>query len=893
MSLLDEVATRADVPVEGVVRVLTRQPVSRRIEQRVLAVVNDLTDEQFRVLARFAPATAPNALRRGTELAAHALEPGTAVETAVGRAVVESTTDGVPLAGGGDQAVRLGWLLEELVGSLKELKGDHIAERQDRLENLAVLVEMISTGWQGVDRRLGRLERAIGRLEQAEAPVMRAAPSLTKAPAAVPEPVPEAAPEEAPEPPSESPRRRLRWAGFAALITFILALIAALLLLDLGWFDARVGVPAGGAAGATLVGLALRARRRGDAARDATRSARAASTSAPPAFGALEPAKTNQLRLLRYARPHWLGILVLTGTMVLTVAVGLLMPWPMKLLIDNVLGEQPLPGALKDVLAFLPGADDKRGLLLWVVMGSLGLFLAATAIGMVNSIVSVRVGQQMAYNLGADMFLHLQRLSILFHSRRPVGDTIARVTGDPYCVQVMALGALLPLVQSVITLVAMFFVMWQLQPDLTLLSLGIVPFLILAIRIYSRPLKDTSRVTRDLEGAMMSVVQRTLTAVPAVQAFTREEHEHARFRAYARDTVSAYVRSTRAGLWFKLFVGFVSAAGTATMMYLGASYVLDGELTIGTLLVFLAYLGSLYGPLNSIAYTASTWQEAAAEADRVLEILEAVPEVQDNPDARDVTISGNVRYEDVTFGYEPGRPVLRNISLEARPGDVLAIVGPTGAGKSTLANLLIRFFDPWSGRVLVDGHDVRDIRIHSLRSQIAMVLQEPFIFPLTIEENIAYGRGDASHEEIVAAAKAANVHEFIEQLPAGYQTMVGERGATLSGGEKQRLSIARAFLKDAPILVLDEPTSALDARTEGMLLEALERLMEGRLTFIIAHRLSTIRNADSIVVVDHGEIVEQGTHAELLARGGLYAGLYRQQMEHARHDHAGSEVTSA
>jgi ABC-type multidrug transport system fused ATPase/permease subunit len=607
----------------------------------------------------------------------------------------------------------------------------------------------------------------------------------------------------------------------------------------------------------------------------------------------LQPTKTNQLRLLRYARPHWKSILLLLGTIGMGVVLGLLAPWPMKLLVDNVLGEHPLPEPLRDVLGILPGDDGKQGLLLWVVAGSVALFIVATAVGMLSTVVSTRVGQQMAYNLGADLFLHVQRLSIVFHSRRPVGDTIARVTGDPYCVQVMALGALLPLVQSVITLVAMFFVMWQLQQTLTLLSLGIVPFLVLAIRVYSRPMKDTSRVTRDLEGAMMSVVQRTLTAVPAVQAFTREEYEHERFRAYARDTVTAYVRSTRAGLWFKLFVGLVTTGGTAAMMYIGASYVLDGELTLGTLLVFLAYLASLYGPLNSITYTASTWQQAAAEADRVLEILEAVPEIQDGRDAREIAIRGSVRYDDVTFGYEPGRPVLRNVSLEARPGEVLAIVGPTGAGKSTLVNLLIRFFDPWSGRVLVDGQDVRDLRIRSLRKQVAMVLQDPFIFPLTIEENIGYGRPDATHEEIVTAAQAANAHEFIARLPDGYATLVGERGATLSGGEKQRLSIARAFLKDAPILILDEPTSALDARTEGMLLDALERLMEGRLTFIIAHRLSTIRAADAILVLDRGEIVEQGTHAELMSGGGLYASLYRQQMEFVRHDATASLSGSA
>jgi LPXTG-motif cell wall-anchored protein len=607
-------------------------------------------------------------------------------------------------------------------------------------------------------------------------------------------------------------------------------------------------------------------------------------TAAKTNLDLLQPAKTNQLRLLRYARPHSRGLTVLLTTMGLSVALGLLTPWPMKLVVDNVLGDDPLPDWVVGTLAVLPGPDDRRGLLLWVALAGVAIFVAGTLIGMVNSLVSVRVGQRMAYDLGADLFLHLQRLSVIFHSRRPVGDTIARVTGDPYCVHVMIIGALLPLLQSAVTLVAMFAIMWQLEPSLTLLSLGVVPFLLAAIKIYGRPMKDTTRVTRDLEGRMMSVVQLTLNAIPAVQAFTREELEHERFRGYARETVSAYVRATVAGIWFKLFVGLATALGTAGILYLGALRVLDGEMTIGTLLVFIAYLGALYGPLNSLAYTASTWQSAAAKGDRVLEVLDAVPEVRDAPHARPLAVDGHVQYENVTFGYDVGRPALKNVSFEAHPGDVLAIVGPTGAGKTTLINLLMRFFDPWSGRVVLDGHDIRDLRIRSLREQVAMVLQDPFIFPLTIEENIGYGRPDATHEEILAAAKAANAHEFIARLPHGYGALVGERGATLSGGEKQRLSIARAFLKDAPILILDEPTSALDARTEGMLLDALERLMRGRLTFIIAHRLSTIRRADTILVVNHGKIVERGSHLELMARDGLYASLYRQQMQFAGHD---------
>ncbi len=564
--------------------------------------------------------------------------------------------------------------------------------------------------------------------------------------------------------------------------------------------------------------------------------------------------------------------------MIVGIGLDVLRPWPTKLLVDQVLGQQPVPSQLSRLLTALPGPQGVEGLLLWVCVSTVLIFLAGTLMSMVNTSASVRLGQRMVYDLGADLFLHIQRLSLLFHSRRPVGDTIARVIGDPYCVQAMVTGAFLPLLESVILLITMFAIMWRLEPTITVLSLGVAPFLMLAIGIFGEPMKNRNRERRDLEGRMMSLVQQALSAIPAVQAFTREELECAQFRHHADQTVAAYRRATSADMWFKLFVGLVTSVGTAAIMWLGARYALQGKMTVGTILVFLSYLGSLYGPLNAITYTASTLQHAAANADRVIEILDTLPDIEDSSNPREVSLQGHVRYEGVTFGYKPDRPVLKGISLEAKPGEVLAIVGPSGAGKTTLVSLLIRFFDPWSGRVMVDDRDIRELRVRSLRQQVAIVLQDPFIFPLTIAENIAYGRPGATVEEIVAAAVAANADGFIRRLPEGYDTVVGERGATLSGGEKQRLSIARAFLKDAPILILDEPTSALDAGTEFLLLDALDRLMKGRTTIIIAHRLSTTRNADRVLVMDRGEIVGQGTHSELMARGGLYANLYHQQM---------------
>ncbi len=592
----------------------------------------------------------------------------------------------------------------------------------------------------------------------------------------------------------------------------------------------------------------------------------------------------RQLRLLKYVWPHWRGLVVVLVTIWFSIALSLLAPWPTKLLVDNVLGHKPAPNPVRSALAVLPGGQGAEGLLLWVCISTVLLFLASTLVGMANTFVSVGFNQRMTYDLGADLFLHVQRLSLLFHSRHEVGDTISRVTGDPYCVQTLVSGALLPLLQSTVMLVAMFAVMWSLNPTMTLLSLTVVPFLMLAIRIYGKPMKGRTRERRDLEGRMMSVVQQALTAIPAVQAFAREDLENARFRGYADATVKAYIRTTSSQTWFKLFVGLVTALGTAGIMYLGGRYALRGTVTVGTILVFLAYLSSLYAPLNQLAYMANTLQSTAANADRVFGILDLPVDVQDAPGACDLDLRGHIRYDDVSFGYEPDRPALSHVSFEASPGEVVAIVGPTGAGKTTLVNLLVRFFDPWSGRITVDGHDLRDLQIRSVRRQVAIVLQEPFIFPYTIAENIAYGRPDASREDIVAAAVDANADDFIRRLPEGYDTVVGERGATLSGGEKQRLSIARAFLKDAPILILDEPTSALDARTEARLLQALSRLMRGRTTLMIAHRLSTIRNADRILVVNDGEIVEHGPHAELVTAQGMYATLYFHQMDHTRHE---------
>ena len=605
-------------------------------------------------------------------------------------------------------------------------------------------------------------------------------------------------------------------------------------------------------------------------------TASAVPAETPGSTGSLR----RQLRLLRYARPHAGGLSLMLAAMLADVALALARPWPLALLIDYVIGAHRIPHWLAQV----PGADSRHGLLVWVVCAEVAIFLASTLARMASDYYSLKLGQQMTWSLAGDLFRHLQRLSLLFHTKRAVGDLIQRVTSDCYSVDTLLTGAVLPALQALLTLVAIFVVMWAVEWRLTLLAVGVVPFIVLAIRHFGRPMKESSREMRDSEGRMSAVVEQTLGAIPAVQAFTRERHQERTFHQHAQQTVHAYVRATFAGMRFQLFTGLATALGTAAVIYVGGTLALEGAITAGTIVVFVSYLASLYDPIEQLSHTAQTIQEAAAETDRVMEIIEIEPAVGDRPGARDRPLAGPIRYEGVSFGYEPERPVLHEVSLAADPGEVLAIVGPTGAGKTTLVSLLVRFFDPWQGRVTVGGTDVRDFTLHSLRRQIALVLQDPFLFPTTIADNIALGRPDAPREQIVAAARAANAHQFIERLPDGYDTLVGERGATLSGGEKQRLSIARAFLKDARVLILDEPTSALDARTEGLLLDALERLMRGRITLVIAHRLSTIRGADEIVVLDGGRVVERGSHARLMHVGGLYSALYRQQMQVAEHD---------
>jgi ATP-binding cassette subfamily B protein/subfamily B ATP-binding cassette protein MsbA len=590
-------------------------------------------------------------------------------------------------------------------------------------------------------------------------------------------------------------------------------------------------------------------------------------------------------RLIRYMWRQWPAfVLILTLTSV-SALISALQPWPMKLLVDYALGQIPIPQELRLVFASLSLQPTPSSLIFAAALASLGLFVLNSALDVGLSWAWTAAGQRMVYDLAADLFHRLQRLSQLFHQQRTVGDSLSRLTDDTWCIYKLTDSILVTPGRQFITLATIGAVAYRLDARLALISLLVGPALAASAWFFGRRLKHRARLNREAQSRLLSFVQQTLTALPIVQAFASQTRNAQQFQRLAADAVTISQRNTLSTKSYELVNGFFLTCGAAIILFFGSQRVLAGALSVGSLLVFLAYLKTLHSAAQTLLTNYGNLKSVEASIDRVLEILDVKEAVHDAPGATILPTRSrplhSVSLENVTFGYEAGRPVLHNVSLEAKAGETLALVGATGAGKSTLVSLIPRFFDPWEGRVTIDGIDMRDIQLESLRTQIGIVLQEPFLLPLTVAENIAYGCPGASRDEIEAAAHAANAHEFIERLPEGYEAVIGERGAGFSGGEQQRLAIARALLKDAPILILDEPTSALDARTEALVIEALERLRRGRTTFIIAHRLSTIRMADRIIVLAGGRIVETGLHDELVTAGGLYHRLHSAQSGNA------------
>ena len=586
-------------------------------------------------------------------------------------------------------------------------------------------------------------------------------------------------------------------------------------------------------------------------------------------------------RLLTYAWRQWpflLWIFVLTIVTSMAAALG---PWPLKILVDYALGDTEVPGAITSLFQSISINPTPVALIISAALAGLVLFAINSALGVGLSIAWTIGGQRMVYDLAADLFHRLQRLSLLFHSRRHLGDSLSRLTGDTWCIYTVIDGLLMSPGQQVFTLVAMGGIAWTLDPALALLSLIVAPLLGLSSLYFGHRLKRRAKRSREAKSRLLSLVHQTFTAIPVVQVFGTESRNTKHFRTAGEQAVALVQRGSLVKGTFGLVNGLITAMGTALILYGGGSRVLSGAISLGTMLVFVKYMRAMQKASRKLFKTFATLKTAEASLDRVMEIFESAEHITDEPGALRFPKSTNGDFvklsENVTFGYERDKPVLNDICLGVEPGEMVALVGPTGAGKSTLMSLVPRFLDPWEGRVLLNGLNIRRIRLSELRSSISIVLQEPFLLPLTIGENIAYGRPTADREDIIRAATAAQAHDFICQLPQRYDTVLGERGVTLSGGERQRLAIARALLKDAPVLLLDEPTSSLDAGTESLLMGALDRLLAGRTALIIAHRLSTVRRADRIVVLGEGQIEEVGTHDELLAACGYYSGLIANQ----------------
>jgi ATP-binding cassette, subfamily B, bacterial len=583
-------------------------------------------------------------------------------------------------------------------------------------------------------------------------------------------------------------------------------------------------------------------------------------------------------RVLNYARPYrgwfsWLFLLTVAAS-----AVAALQPWPMKILVDNVLGAAAIPDVLHSLFEAVGAVPTAGGLLLFVIVAVLLLFALQSLVDVGLAWGWTVAGRKMVYDLTHDLYARLQRRSILFHSRTPVGDSMSRVTVDSWGVHRLVDAVIFTPVQALLTIGAMLFLMAQLNGTLTLLAAVVAPLMVSASLLMGRPLRATAKMKREVESKIQSHVQQTLTGIPVVQGYVQEERELCKFEQYAEAAIRVQQRSELLGSVNSLSSGLVVTVGNGVVLWVGAHFVLNGQLTIGSILVFLVYLNTLQGQLKLLAGTYTNLQGVSANVDRVNEVLEAAPDLVQPANAPPLRVpKGRVRFENVVAGYVPGQPVLHGISFSSEPGEMIAIVGPSGSGKSTLTSLIPRFMDVWEGRVLMDERDVRSVDLKSLREHVSIVLQEPFLFPVSIAENIAYGNPRATRAEIEEAARAAAAHEFVSRLPSGYDTVIGERGITLSGGERQRLAIARAFLKNAPILILDEPASALDAATEQLLLEALERLRRNRTTFVIAHRLSTVRRANRVLFLKEGRLVETGTHDELMRAAGHFAEFVRRQ----------------
>lgn len=584
-----------------------------------------------------------------------------------------------------------------------------------------------------------------------------------------------------------------------------------------------------------------------------------------------------------YMKGEWRRVAL--GFFLLLAASGtaLLQPWPLKMILDGVVGGAPLHPWVSAIASAVGGwigrPNDPKVLLLLLCVWLLLIHAISGALKVSHTYVLVSAGLRMKLRLRCDVFHHLQRLSLAFHKTAPAGDSLYRVTSDTESVHVAFNHGIVPAIGAMITLlgIACIMLMRDSMVAVAMILMGLP--LVLLISAFDRLMTERAQRVNDRESEVTSGVQETLDGITAVQAFCREDFENARFRRRAGDSLRADLKLNMLQTGSQALIDLVLAGGIAAIVWIASMRVLQSRMTAGDVVLVISYVWMLYEPLQEVSYTAAYIQMAAGGARRVFDLLDTSLAISDIPGA--VVLpgrpAGRISFEEVSFRYSAGRPVLHGVSLEIPAGSSLALVGPSGEGKTTLAGLVLRFHDPISGRVALDGRDLRSITLASLRRNVSLVSQDPILFDASIRENIAYGRPDASLEEIRLAAAQAGAQGFIEALPGKYETRIGRRGMTLSGGQRQRIAIARAFLKDAPVLVLDEPTSALDSENEILFLETLGRLAKGRTTLVIAHRLSTARWADRIVVLKGGRIAESGSHNDLVAQKGVYQKLHRLQ----------------
>uniref|UniRef100_Q02CW5 ABC transporter related n=1 Tax=Solibacter usitatus (strain Ellin6076) TaxID=234267 RepID=Q02CW5_SOLUE len=588
-------------------------------------------------------------------------------------------------------------------------------------------------------------------------------------------------------------------------------------------------------------------------------------------------APLRRLSIRELLRPHRKSLALGLIAVVVEGIAGLLEPWPLKIVLDNVVKQKALSGWLNHLVLSVAG-NDRLAILKFAAMLALGIAVVGSLAAYTEKYLTTSVGQWVMHDLRRSVYFHIQRLSLDFHDRRQTGDLISRVTSDIDAIQSFIASGLLSSLVNGLTLFGMVGVMFYINWRFTLIALSVAPVLFVVVYSYTRRIKKASREVRKKEGEIVSVIQEVLTSIRVVKAFAREEYEQRRLEEESLESVEAALHARALKARLSPLVDVIVAIGTSLVLWFGARLALQGSLSAGSLVVFIFYLGKMYKPMQELSKMTDSYSKAAVGYERIKEVMDTESDVKDLPGARPAPpLQGAVQFEHVSFRYPDSGPILRDVSFRIEPGQVAALVGPTGAGKTTIASLIPRFYDPTDGVVRVDGLDVRSLQQKTLRRQISFVLQETLLFHGTVWANIAYGKPDATRTEIIRASQIANANEFVEKLPQGYDTMVGERGVTLSGGQRQRIAIARAVVRDTPILILDEASSGLDAASEKLVFEALDRLMEGKTSLVIAHRLSTIRRADIILVIKDGEIVERGTHDELLSVGGLYAELHALQ----------------